>query len=112
MRELIEADWLQRGGDFSLAQTKAVLQRGHALALRLRRKADATRLEALTAKLIQLEARRLVRDLAFRNPLLLEVPGILFITRQATLFPGAGRRLFTTTVAIQSHGRNRSECWA
>ena len=38
MRELIEADWLQHGGDFALAQTKAVLERGHALAARLRRK--------------------------------------------------------------------------
>ena len=104
MREFIEADWLQHGGDFSLAQTKTVLQRGHALAARLRPQADATKLEALTAKLIQLEARRaqleaeasvteaarrqvflearrLARDIAFCNPLLREVPGILFITR-------------------------------
>ncbi len=105
MRERIEAEWLQRGGDFAPAQTRELIQRGSRLAERLRPKvADPAQLDRLTAKLRELEtrlaqldtanntpatprrelylaARRLNREIAFCNPLLRDLKQLLFITR-------------------------------
>ncbi len=89
--------------EFSLAHIRAVVQRGHKLVGRLRGKADTRRLEPLAAKLDEfgarlkkreaagevpeevrrqpyLEVRRLVRRIAFSNPLL-DFDKILFIKR-------------------------------
>lgn len=93
-------------GRFQLAHTRDALQRGRRLAERLRPKADAARLEPLAAKLSTLEARltglkatgnvseenrreiyleacRLVRQIAFCNPLL-SIDKLLFIKRHGS----------------------------
>ena len=90
-------------GGFSLAHVRHVVDRGHKLIARLRPSADATRLEPLAAELteverrllkldkagqaeedvrraIYLDARRLVRAVAFCNPLL-DFDKLLFIKR-------------------------------
>ncbi len=93
MRTLIEADWISRGADFSFEQTRDVVERGKKLAERIRPDANTRRLNRLTAELVKfeerlakfeqagdapqgarrelyLESRRLVRKIAFCNPLL------------------------------------------
>ncbi len=117
MRALVEADWIDRdaqftvAGDpkavaevrFTLAHTRDVVQRGNKLAERNRSGADLKRLEPLLAKLRQLddrlaklertgkapsdvrrkvylEARSLLRQIAFSNRLL-DMDKILFIKR-------------------------------
>ena len=117
MRALVEADWIDRdaqftvAGDpkavaevrFTLAHTRDVVQRGNKLAERIRSGADLKRLEPLLAKLRQLddrlaklertgkapsdvrrkvylEARSLLRQIAFSNRLL-DMDKILFIKR-------------------------------
>ncbi|MFA6543193.1 MAG: hypothetical protein WCS99_02130 [Limisphaerales bacterium] len=101
LRPLIEADWLQREGA-GLPQTREAIQRGLKLAARLQPKADASRLAPLAARLRELaartealpasappaevralflETRRIVREVAFCNPLLREINHLLFITR-------------------------------
>jgi hypothetical protein len=92
-----------QGGGFSLAHTRAVIERGKGLVARLRSKADPgrlgpapaelNRLEGRLAKLenagdvpdavrqeVYLEARRLTRKIAFSNPLL-DFDKLLFIKR-------------------------------
>lgn len=102
MREQVEADWRKRDGEITVEKTRAVIQRGHELAERLRPSPDGSRLRRLEADLHKLEAhlaktsattpettvrrnhlaaRRLVRDIAFSNPLLRDVKQLLFITR-------------------------------
>ena len=91
------------GGGFSLAHTRAVVERGRKLAARLKGKADAERLSGLAAELDKLrqrlarmegqettdqkdrqalytEVRRVVRRIAFCNPLL-DLDKLLFIKR-------------------------------
>ncbi len=90
-------------GGFTLAHTRAVVDRGHKLAERLRPQADPSRLEPLEAELrklnarlsqlesaddvpepvrreIYLDVRRVVRGIAFSNPLL-DFDKLLFIKR-------------------------------
>ncbi|MEE8451317.1 MAG: hypothetical protein V3R99_05355, partial [Thermoguttaceae bacterium] len=90
-------------GSFSLAHTRDTVERGKALIDRLRSTADAKRLDPLTTELaatearlskmeeapdvpdgtrreIYLDARQLVRRIAFCNPLL-DIDKLLFITR-------------------------------
>jgi len=90
-------------GGFTLAHTRDIVDRGHQLAARLRPKADAKRLEPLVTRLneldgrlaklesagdvpeevrreIYLEVRRVVRRIAFSNPLL-DFDRLLFIKR-------------------------------
>ncbi len=90
--------------EFSLAHVQAAVERGHKLVARLRGKADPQRLEPLAAKLQSLDARlktmeaardvpenvrrghylevrRLVRGIAFCNPLLRSIDKLLFIKR-------------------------------
>ncbi len=90
-------------GGFTLAHTRAVVDRGHKLAARLRGKADADRLASLALALagldqrlakmesagevpedvrreIYFDARRIVRKIAFCNPLL-NIRKLLFIKR-------------------------------
>lgn len=104
MSDLRESDWLQRDGGCSLAQTREVIRRGQSLVERLRPRAEIKRLLPLAMKLRQLEVRltrlaaspnapentqrelwleahRLVREIAFCNPLLRELDKLLFITR-------------------------------
>jgi len=102
MRELIEADWLNRDGEITSDKTRTVIQRGHQLAARLRPTANAARLRSLETDLRKLEASVArttattpqttirknhlaahwrVREIAFGNPLLLDVKQLLFITR-------------------------------
>ena len=104
IRSLVEADWLQRDADCSLAQMREVIRRGQKLAARLQPEVDAKRLPALADRLTELEARvselersaevsnghqrklwleahRLVRDIALCNPLLRQIDKLLFITR-------------------------------
>lgn len=119
MQALVEADWLDRDSRFGspttassvhsrfqLVHTRDVVNRGKALAERLRPKADAARLEPLAAKLAPLEARlaeleaagnvaeparraiyleacRLVRQIAFCNPLL-GIDKLLFLKRHGS----------------------------
>jgi len=94
---------LGASGGFTLAHTRAVVDRGHELAERLRVKADANRLGPLEAELgklderlakleaaedvpegvrreLYLDVRRVVRRIAFTNPLL-EIDKLLFIKR-------------------------------
>lgn len=104
VRHSVEADWLQHDGGCALAQTREVIRRGQKLADRLRPRAEIHRLQPLTRKFSELEARlarletssstseyvqrglwleahRLAREIAFCNPLLREVDNLLFITR-------------------------------
>jgi hypothetical protein len=103
MRSLIEADWLERGGEFSFEQIRDLLQRGQQLATRLHSDQNATELGELLLQLqaiemrlketgagsldenirraIYLEARQIIRAIAFTNPLLREIKQLLFITR-------------------------------
>ncbi len=93
-----------RAGRFSLAHTRRVVERGHKLIARLRSEADPARLDPLaleldelddrlaqmakagsvvseeTRKASYLDARRLVRRIAFTNPLL-DFDKILFVKR-------------------------------
>ncbi|MBN1419341.1 MAG: hypothetical protein JXP34_11220 [Planctomycetes bacterium] len=107
MRALIEADWLARdsapAAEEATYPTREVLERGRGLLDRLRPVADPDRLEALGEKLgaiasrlavleadpaasgsarraLHLEARWLVRTIAFANPLL-DIERILFVKR-------------------------------
>jgi len=91
------------GGGFSLAHTREVLRRGRRLAERLKSKADAARLDPWVAELgrvearvnalaaeeppaveirrdLYLAARRVVREIAFCNPLL-RIDRLLFVKR-------------------------------
>ncbi|MBI4661528.1 MAG: hypothetical protein HY735_22120 [Verrucomicrobia bacterium] len=104
LRPLIEADWLQREGGFTLAETRETVQRGRQLAGRLCSTADPNRLQPLVAQLGEVEARLaqseaaadiaedvqrglwhearcLVREIAFCNPRLRAIDKLLFITR-------------------------------
>lgn len=104
MKEVREADWRQRDGGCSPGRTREVIRRGRQLAERLQSRAEIKQLQSLTVKLGQLDARlarldesanageaaqqelwleahRLVREIAFCNPLLREVDKLLFITR-------------------------------
>jgi len=92
------------GGEFSLGHVRDVLERAGRLVERLRPTADAKRLEPLAADLqrldarlakmepgadvpaaarreIYLDARRLLRQIAFCNPLLASIDKLLFIKR-------------------------------
>ena len=97
------------GGGFSLAHTRDVVQRARALANRLRPQASADRLEPLVADLekldlrltrleasplapddvrkeIHFQARRLLRQIAFSNPLL-DFDKLLFVKRNRGSLP-------------------------
>jgi len=108
MRELIEAEWIDQdsqfaGSAFQLAHTQAVVQRGKALLERLRLDGESKQLQTAsidlkklqkrltglkldgtlahdTRKGLYLEARWLVRRIAFANPLL-DFDKLLFIKR-------------------------------
>ena len=104
MGELVEADWLQRDGGRSLAQTREIIRRGQKLAERLQTQAEARKLRPLKERLgkldarlakvesagtlaeadqreLWLEAHHLVREIALCNPRLREIDKLLFITR-------------------------------
>jgi hypothetical protein len=106
LRELVEADWIQRDAvlsvaePFSIVHTREVIRQGRALAERLRDTADAAQIGLIEAELdrveeqlgeidveserraIYLEARWMVRRIAFCNPLL-DFEELLFIKRHA-----------------------------
>lgn len=104
MRDLVEADWLNRDAGFGLEKTERILRKAKTLARRLQPVAESRRLQLLTDRLrrletrlkalpvsekvpehqkraIHLESRWLARDIAFCNPRLLEIRKLLFITR-------------------------------
>jgi hypothetical protein len=104
MPSLIEADWLQQDGGYSLRQTRAVIEKGKSLAGRLRSGTGPDRLRSLERELariaaetspveaagalaeaeqrrLYLRSRRCVRQIAFSNPLLNRIDKLLFITR-------------------------------
>lgn len=104
LRPIVEADWLQQDGGYSLEHTREVIRRGQNISERLRLSAAIRQLRPLTQRLndldarlsaletsshtvestqreIWLEAHRLVREIAFCNPRLREVGKLLFITR-------------------------------
>lgn len=112
MQEQIDADWIDQDrrsstkpndDAFSLAHSRACVERGRNLAQRLRGKADDARLSPLVAELdrvdaqikqlqaaqasieerraIYLQARRVVRKIAMTNPLLSGIDKLLFVKR-------------------------------
>ncbi len=101
-RALVEADWVQRDVEISMARTREVIRRGHKLAERLQRIAPRAELQPLVQRLHAIEARldsaptnvskpvldhlyfeahHAVRELAFSNPVLRNMDKLLFITR-------------------------------
>lgn len=100
----VELDWFARDGGSSLVQTRATIERGHALLHRLQREDESPVLSRLAGRLDALEQRlpdspeprattetaerelwfaahRLTRRIAFANPRLREIERLLFVTR-------------------------------